>query len=521
MKPVTRGAWRLVRGLLLVICAGGILAADNSWISTVNPAFLNPGRWFWSAGESDAAELPAAVDLSVEVGPEARLSMGGLLHGLLFERPAGRWGLDSRAAKTESSLGRRLVEFDQISQIPGGDSFSTFKISASFAPIVAAAPSKSISHAAYEPLAPAAVTASGIWNANASGNWSDPGNWSAGIVADGVGFTANFSLTNITSNVTVSLDTSRTIGEVYIGDTDGTHQYILSPVAGSSLTFDTGVFLQNAVLQQSSTSAGDTIAVPLLLNSDLDINNLSGTNLFHISGNISSVSGGSSSTTIWFNNTTGANGNIRVSGNISDGVTGGTVNVAVVNGGTVTLEGANTYTGFTEASSGTLLINGTNSGSGTVFVYDTGTIGGTGTVAGSLFAFGGTVTGATATSVGTLTLQGNVSLATGEGDGGTYLANLSGALSDLLAIGGILTLGEDTTLNIAGAADGVTTYTLATFASRSGMFEFENGIPTNYMLVYHDMDIQLVPIPEPATWVGGALVLAALGFTQRRRFRLR
>jgi hypothetical protein len=41
------------------------------------------------------------------------------------------------------------------------------------------------------------------------------------------------------------------------------------------------------------------------------------------------------------------------------------------------------------------------------------------------------------------------------------------------------------------------------------------------MLVYHDTEIQLVPIPEPATWSGAALVFGALAFSQRRRFRRR
>jgi MYXO-CTERM domain-containing protein len=32
-------------------------------------------------------------------------------------------------------------------------------------------------------------------------------------------------------------------------------------------------------------------------------------------------------------------------------------------------------------------------------------------------------------------------------------------------------------------------------------------------------DGEVVPVPEPSTWVIGALALAAIGFTQRRRIR--
>jgi hypothetical protein len=94
-------------------------------------------------------------------------------------------------------------------------------------------------------------------------------------------------------------------------------------------------------------------------------------------------------------------------------------------------------------------------------------------------------------------------------------------MSDLLAITGNFSLGQGSILDIQGTADGITTYTLATFGSRDDLFETVLGIPGGYSLVYHDMDIQLVPIPEPATWIGGALVLGALGFMQRRRLRRR
>ena len=34
----------------------------------------------------------------------------------------------------------------------------------------------------------------------------------------------------------------------------------------------------------------------------------------------------------------------------------------------------------------------------------------------------------------------------------------------------------------------------------------------------NDIEAAVRPIPEPSTWVGGALVFAALAYTQRRRF---
>jgi autotransporter-associated beta strand protein len=515
MKPITKGAWRSVRCFLLVACAGGVLAADDTWVSTLNVDFVNPRHWFSSEVSTDAAEISAAIAVHVDTAQGAQLSMGGLINGLLFARPAGRWALDPSAVETRSSLGRRLVEFDQINPVSNGDSFITFHAPASSSSFAAVTGPVSTEGSA-GPASPTAITASGNWISNASGNWGNAANWQGGVVADGAGNSAHFDLLNITTDVTVTLDTSRTIDEVYLGDTNGTHRYTIAPVGGTSLTFDSGAPFTRSLLQQSSSSGGDTVAANIFVNNDLDINNFSSSNPFQITGNIASSAPGDAFQNLWFNSANGAAGEIRATGNISDGTGSARLSVVVVDG-TVIFSGNNTYTGSTSVDGGTLLINGNNSGAnGSVFVGAGGTLGGTGTVGGDVFTFDGTVTGGTATTVGALTLTGNVNLATGEGDG-TYLANLSGTLSDLLAIGGNLQLGAGSILDIDGVGDGITTYTIATFASRDDVFGSVLDLPSGYNLVYHDMDIQLVPIPEPATWIGGALVFAALVFTQRRR----
>jgi len=46
------------------------------------------------------------------------------------------------------------------------------------------------------------------------------------------------------------------------------------------------------------------------------------------------------------------------------------------------------------------------------------------------------------------------------------------------------------------------------------------NLPSGYMLDYSSPGvIALTPVPEPATWIGGALALSAIGFRQRRRSR--
>lgn len=74
----------------------------------------------------------------------------------------------------------------------------------------------------YQETAPTAATnlpGGSTWTSTTSGNWSDSGNWTNGIVANGAGNTADFSTRDLTSDVTVHLDSARTIGRLVFGDT--------------------------------------------------------------------------------------------------------------------------------------------------------------------------------------------------------------------------------------------------------------------------------------------------------------
>jgi fibronectin-binding autotransporter adhesin len=60
--------------------------------------------------------------------------------------------------------------------------------------------------------------ASGTWTSTTTGLWSDTANWSGSVVANGSGYTADFSTIDITSDVTIHLDSSRGIGNILFGD---------------------------------------------------------------------------------------------------------------------------------------------------------------------------------------------------------------------------------------------------------------------------------------------------------------
>jgi fibronectin-binding autotransporter adhesin len=188
--------------------------------------------------------------------------------------------------------------------------------------------------------------ATGAWNTDADGLWSDAGNWTPGI-ADGATFTGNLTF-NLTAARIVTLDSARSIGILNIGDTNTTHAYTLA-TGSNVLTFDNGA--ADAQLNQISTSNGDTVSGLIAIggNGNLAINNAaSGKTLIISAGITSSLSSGTQ--TLAFNN---ANA-VSVTGVIGNGGSGGTVAVVKTGAGATTLSGANSFTGGLVIKSGTV-----------------------------------------------------------------------------------------------------------------------------------------------------------------------
>ena len=474
------------------------------------------------------------------------------------------------------------------------------------------------------------VDPDGTWAVDNSGVWSNSANWTGGVIADGGG-KADFSTVNITANRTVTIDTtSRTIGDMEIGDTDNSNNWNVNASGGASLIFDNTAMSANAKLNETAGGKNVNINAPVLLNSSLDITNGSSTNgVLTVAGNVSANTAGTKTITT-------STGSVVISGIIGDGsgavavvqngagtldlkgantfsggttLNGGTLDIRnntalgtgtfTINGGTITngsgaaialtnnnaetwagdftfgggggtgnldtgsgavtltadrkvtaagtvssltvsgvigdggsgfgltkagsgtliLAGANTYTGQTTVSAGTLLINGNESAAtGPVVVNTGGTLGGVGTIGGAVTVHAGGTINPGQGGVGTLTLSSALTFSSA-GTLATYSVDLSGATSDKLVIGGPLGLsGTHDQISFNGSADGTTTYVLATYASESGIFDTVTGLPANYTLVYGPTELDLTPIPEPGTWLAAALALAAVGYTQRKRF---
>jgi autotransporter-associated beta strand protein len=217
-----------------------------------------------------------------------------------------------------------------------------------------------------------AQAVNGTWNVDTAGNWSLPDNWlgSPDPVPGGVGSIINFT-NDITNNRIVTVDTtSRTVGQLTIGDSNNTHYFTLAASGGAGLIFNNNG--NGATLTSTNTTAGltasarDTISAPITLADNLTID-VAGAitggvpqgGHFAIIGNIDE-SGGARSITKNGNGSLILNGNNSYSGGFT--LNEGTVQVGS-SGGDLGL-----FTGF---GTGTLTINGGTIGTRTAASFTT------------------------------------------------------------------------------------------------------------------------------------------------------
>ena len=155
----------------------------------------------------------------------------------------------------------------------------------------------------------------------------------------------------------------------------------------------------------------------------------------------------------------GVNTNSIFNGTISDG--GAAATALVFNGpGTLTLAGADTFTGGTTVNAGSLIVNtaiGTGTGTGPVSINPGATLGGNGIIGGQVSFAAGSTLAPGSNGFGTLTITNNLGL-----NNASMLQFQLGTNSSQVAVAGDLTLGG--TLNLsAGAGFGAGTYTLFTY----------------------------------------------------------
>ena len=293
----------------------------------------------------------------------------------------------------------------------------------------------------------AAAFTNGTWGGNASGNWSDVGNW-VGSVPGGATSTVSLTFNISLADRTVTIDgISRTVGVLNIGDPGITYKsYTLAASGGASLILDNGAASAQINKLVATSAVADTISAPLLLNSNLVLSNNAPASLF-ITGEVTANTTGTKTIS---NQGTG-NYKVEMSGEIGDGagrvaVTQNSATSALV------LSGANTYSGDTTISTGTLLVSNALALQNSTLNY----INGTGTV-----LFGN---GLTAYTLGGLTGNKNLALTN---TAGTAMALTIGNNHQITTYSGVLSAGGSLIKSGSGllALTGANSYTGATLVT--------------------------------------------------------
>ena len=224
--------------------------------------------------------------------------------------------------------------------------------------------------------------------------------------------------------------------------------------------------------------------------------------------------------------------NQTVDGTFEGAITGNTGRIVLGAASTATLNltGENTYGGGTTVSGGTLLVNnstGSGTGTGTVLVEDTGTLGGNGTIAGSLVLnSGGTLT--PGNSAGILTVQGGGGITMNSGS--IFAVEIGGStpgLHDQVIATGPITLGGLLDVSFIGG-EGVTyddELVILAGSSLTGVFSNAptegstltfDGVTFSVSYLNNQVTLSNFEIPEPSS-----LTLLGLGVMMLVRKRRR
>ena len=326
--------------------------------------------------------------------------------------------------------------------------------------------------------------------------------------------------TTLTSNGVISGTSYKGLTKTGLGtlELQATNTF-LAPV---TVTQGTLKLSNAAALGASSTGSNRSVAPVLVNGGTLDINGQTTAlgNLTLTSGTISDTAGTGTLAAYSFNLQSGTVGAALADVILTGNTSGNSINVYKTTAGTVTVTGANTYSGSTIVSAGALLVNnssGSGTGTGQVTVNG-GTLGGTGTISGGVtINTGGTL--APGNSPGLLTV-GSLVLNTGS----TTVMQLEaittrGTTYDAVNSNGALTYGGSLTISLNPGTATIGDYNLFDFTSQSGTFTggitFLGGSDGTFD--YNTGVLSLTVVPEPSTWALLAFSLMTVMIFRRRR----
>jgi autotransporter-associated beta strand protein len=419
----------------------------------------------------------------------------------------------------------------------------------------------------YFSVTPTLRAVSASWNSSpTNGNWvaAVENNWNntTGVFPGTLGTTTNPDLATFLSSTftTININSGTlNVKSINFGTgAVGASNYTIGATPGNSLLLSSGgeiAILNFAAGATNGSSVTETIAASLVLEPasaatagtyTFRNSSVSTTNSLVFSGNITGGTTSAGITVTLGGTNTGANGAV-ISGTVGNGTAAGGLSILKNTSATWVLSGAtaNTYSGKTTVTAGTLFLNKT---AGVDAISSTGATG-TNATNTDLQITGGTVqlnannqiidSAKVGLSGGTLKLNGvseGTTAPTGAGVGALTLSSNS-----------VIDLANTSVLHFADSSGQAWSGTLSIYnysgipfagngseqllfgSNGSGLTQaqlnsisFYSGAGAGFLGTggfAPAMDGEVVPVPEPGSWIGAALALGAIGFTHRKRFR--
>ena len=287
----------------------------------------------------------------------------------------------------------------------------------------------------------------------------------ANLLSSGSAFTVTSGAVLNLNNFNQTIGSLAGAGNVTLGTAALTAGGNNSSTTFSGVISDTGSLVKagtgTLTLTGTNTHSGGTTinAGTLVIGADSNLGNASGALTFG-GGALRFTSAFTSNRSVTLN---GGGGTFDTNGNNDTlgGVIGGTGPLTKSGAGTLTLTGANAYTGATTVNAGNLIVNGSIDSSSALTVNNSALIGGNGILPTTTIASGGMLS--PGNSIGTITVQGNLTFTSG----GVYIVEV-GTTADRTNVTGTAALAGTVFAIIQPGAGSQRSHTILSSAGLGG-----------------------------------------------------